>query len=133
MKQFKLLLVGLLVFAFISCDTEEIAKTTTELLTHKVWTFDMVVGNADQADLVDEFNTTWEGMTQDYRTDGTYTVVDKDGTFTGVWEIDSTEDNVTLEKGKSGEISFFIHSISETEMRHQLEFGTSGIFSVYFK
>ena len=132
MKQFKLLLVGILVFAFIACDTEEIAKTTTELLTHKVWTFDIAVGNADQADVIDLINTDWEGLTIDFKTDGTYTVVNN-GTDEGVWEIDSGEDNIILDKGTTDEMRFFVYSISETEMRLQTQIGTSNTFSVYFK
>ena len=132
MKQFKLLLVGLMVFAFISCDTEEIAKTTTELLTQKVWTFDIATGNADNVDLVNEINADWEGLTLDFKTDGTYTVVSNNGTDTGVWKIDSGEDNITLDEGTTDQMSFFIYSISETEMHLQMN-TASGIIAIYFK
>jgi hypothetical protein len=131
MKQFKLLLLGLLVFAFIACDTEEIAKTTTDLLTQKVWTFDVAVGNADQAVIIDLLNTEWAGLTLDFKTDGTYTVVSYNDTDTGVWVIEN--DNLVLDKGTTDQQSFFIYSITETEMRLQMEIGTSNTFSVYFK
>ena len=133
MKYFKILLVGLLVISFMACDTEEVTKSRTELLTQKVWSFDVATGTPDQADFIDAINTDWQGLTIDFKTDGTYTVVQPGETSGGTWELDSSEKNILLDKGTVDEWNWFIMNLSETELYLNTQIDNSNSFGIYFK
>lgn len=133
MKNLKLLLIlAIGVFAFQACNSDDEAKEGDIEGSWNVTglTFDITVNGEnlenffpqDQANLYEDlftssFEDSFEGATMEFKSDGTYSAKDSDGsTDNGSWSINSDGTALTFDGGTADEITFDVKTSTKNSL-----------------